>query len=114
METTNEPMPAEFYATEDAGMFTTAINSQKSAIDEAAFSLVEQAEALMKAIEGGDVLGANSAACFAAAASDDMIYGAEALTYIFSQTDTWALSVASDAMKHALADHPLFPSCPSN
>lgn len=114
METANKPMPEEFYATEDAGMFTTAINSQKAAIEEAAFNLVEQAEVLIKAIANGDMLGANSAACFAAAASDDMIYGAEALTYIFSQTDTWALSVASDAMKHALADHPLFPSCQGN
>ena len=104
METTDKPMPEEFYTEEDCGMFSSALKAHLEQMDEYAKDLAMYSAKLEAAVASGDLIQCEVVAPLIFEACSCLHHSVIDASSVFSQDDLWALGLADSKLRqHSLA-----------
>lgn len=100
METKEFRMTEDFYAEEDQGMFSSALESHLAQMDEYARELATCSAKLESAIASGDLIQCAGLAPLIFEACSCLYHNVADTTAVFSQDDIWALGYAEEKLRH--------------
>lgn len=99
METKEFRMTEDFYAEEDQGMFSSALESHLAQMDEYAENLATCSAKLESAVASGDLVLCAGLAPLIFESCSCLYHSVADTTAVFSQDDIWALSYAEEKLR---------------
>lgn len=100
METKDCPMTEDFYAEEDQGMFSSALESHLAQMDEYAEELATCSAKLESAIASGDLVQCAGLAPLIFESCSCLYHSVADTAAVFSQDDIWALGHAEEMLRN--------------